>query len=324
MKKTVGIAFLITIAMLLIPLSVINNGSSISASTSAENIPAKLPSAKEAASEVFRVCDAATGKVTEMDAEEYIFGVVAAEMPALYEEEALKAQAVAAYTYACCRRAENSHKSYDITTDHTTDQSFITEKAAREKWGDNADTYVNKIKKAVEDTSGYMITCNGKPITAVYHAISSGKTEDCKNVWGRELSYLKPVVSEGDRLSPDYIEETTFTIEQIKEKLAEEVELSSDAASFFGECSRTESGTVTKIKVCSESLTGARLRSLLDLRSTNFEVKYTENSFVFTTYGYGHGVGMSQYGANYMAKQGSDFKEILTHYYTGCKVEKIS
>ena len=168
-----------------------------------------------------------------------------------------------------------------------------------------------------------MITYESKPITAVYHAISSGKTEDAKDIWGTEYPYLKPVSSEGDKLSKDYISEASFSVEELKSKLSSDAEFSSSPANFFGKISRTDSGVVKEIEVCGKALKGARIRTLLDLRSSNFEVKYEAEKFVFTVYGYGHGVGMSQNGANYMAKQGSDFKEILCHYYKDCKVEKV-
>lgn len=321
MKKFLYLSCIIAAVMLLLPLSVIDKSEK---TVVAAALQGNIADVKKENSTSFKVCDGETGEITEITTEDYIFGVVAAEMPALYEEEALKAQAVAAYTFACVRKAENTDKSYDITTDHTTDQSFITEADARKKWGDKSDEYTEKIKNAVKDTSGYMITYNGKPITSVYHAISGGKTEDAKDVWGVELKYLKPVTSEGDKLSSDYISEVTFTADELKKKLSDELELSGEEKSYFGNSSRTDSGMVQKITVCGKEITGARLRSLLGLRSSNFEIKYSDSKFKFTVYGYGHGVGMSQNGANYMAKQGSNFKEILTWYYTDCKVEKVT
>lgn len=320
MKKIMFLAVFLSAVMLLLPLGVMTERSAVLVSAAANT---EIPDAKKSISETFLVCNNENGSITEMKAEDYIFGVVAAEMPALYEEEALKAQAIAAFTFACRRKAENEGKEYDITNDHTTDQSFITEEAACEKWGEKADEYTNKIKTAINEVIGYMITYDNKPIVAVYHAISSGKTEDAKDIWGEEYPYLKPVSSEGDKLAKDYITEVSFTADELKEKLASDIELSGDAANYFGEISRTDSGVVKEISVCGKTLKGARIRTLLDLRSSNFEVKFNDEKFVFSVYGYGHGVGMSQNGANYMAKQGSDFKEILTHYYKGCKVEKV-
>lgn len=325
MKKIVGIAFLLSVCMLLAPISLVTEGEAVSV-VGKPSKPSKneeVGELSEFAADSFKVCNFETGEIMTLSAEEYIFGVVAAEMPALYHSEALTAQAVAAWTFACVRRQENEGKSYDITTDNTGDQSYISRVAAKEKWGDKAEEYTAKIEAAVKKALGYMVTYNGKPITAVYHALSSGKTEDAKNVWGREIAYLKPVVSEGDRLSPNYISEQTFTFEKLKECLAEEVELKEDGEELFKIISESPSGTVTEIEVGGKSMLGARVRSLLDLRSSCFEVKRTDEGWSFTVYGYGHGVGMSQTGADYMAKQGSDFKEILTHYYKGAKVEKL-
>lgn len=320
MKKILFSGLIILAVMLLMPLAVLERPEQVSAWTGGY---AEIPDAPLAASDSFRILDTTSGEVTEMPAEEYIFGVVAAEMPALYDTEALKAQAVAAYTFACYRRAENTGKSYDLTTDHTTDQSFTTEEAVREKWGDGADEYCEKIKKAIEETKGCMITFDGKPILAVYHAISSGMTEACEDIWGGKLEYLTPVSSLCDKLSPDYISTVSVTADEFKKALSEECELSGSESDYFGKEERTESGSVKTVEICGTEINGSRIRSLFSLRSSNFEVEYSGGNFVFTVYGYGHGVGMSQYGADYMAKQGSDYKEILTHYYSGCKVEKV-
>ena len=317
MKKLFGFTIFIAVAMLLIPLWAIEPPKTVSAAVLSEVTEDKLDTVS--AAESFKVL--IDGKVSEFSREDYIFGVVAAEMPALYHEEALKAQAVAAYTFACSKKAQNKDLDYDITSDYTIDQSFITEAAAREKWGDKADEYIEKIKKAVNDTKGEMIYYDGAPITAFYHAISGGKTEDCKNVWGSERPYLKSVVSEGDKLAKNYQSEAVFTTEELKEKLAKEIKLSGEPEAYFGKVTRTDAGTVTSITVCSKELSGFTIQSLLSLRSANFEVKVADGKFTFTVYGAGHGVGMSQNGANYMAKQGSDYKEILTHYYNDCSVK---
>ena len=317
MKKVFCCSLFVLATMLILPLSVMNkpdNAAAIPTSVSAD-----ISADDSYTADTFRISDGET--VTEMTAEEYIFGVLAAEMPALYHEEALKAQAVAAYTFACYRRTENSDKAYDLTTDFNTDQSFITEEKAREKWGDKAEEYSSKLKDAVKEAENLAITYDGKPILAVYHAISSGKTEDCKNVWGSDYPYLNAVASPFDTLAPDYISKAVFSADEVKSKLSEKVAVSGEASGYFGKTERTASGTVKSIEVCGTNLSGTEIRTLFSLRSSNFEVSCKDGEFTFTVYGYGHGVGMSQYGADYMAKQGSDFKEILLHYYSGCKVE---
>ncbi len=319
MRKITGLAVLIAMLLLLLPLKALSTPQTAIQTSTVENNQT-VPKTEKIDS--FKVYNPESEQTEKIERKEYIFGVVAAEMPALYHEEALKAQAVAAYTYAYCRKTNNSKKEYDITTDPTLDQNYISKEQAKEKWGDNADKYIEKLEKIIEETDGYLITCNGNPITAVYHAISSGKTEDCKNVWGSELSYLKPVSSESDKLAKGYKSTTKFSGEEIKEKLSAEFDLSGQASDWFSGISRTKSGTVSNISVCGKKTSGHEIRKLLNLRSANFDIKYEDDSFIFTVYGYGHCVGMSQSGADYMAKQGSDFKEILTHYYTDCKVEK--
>ena len=318
MKKLLGFTIFVTIAMLLIPLWALKEPKSVSAVAPVASVMDKTEAVQSR--ETFKVLK--DGEIAEFQRSDYIFGVVAAEMPALYHEEALKAQAVAAYTFATVKAAQNSALEYDITSDHTIDQSFITEAEAREKWGDNADEYIAKIKKAVAETEGELICYKGEPITAFYHAISGGKTEDSKNVWGKELPYLKSKLSTGDTLAKNYLTEVTFTAEQLADKLSGEVKLSGEPQNYFGNSKRTEAGTVREINLCGEKLSGFKLQSLLSLRSANFEVKYQEDKFVFTVKGAGHGVGMSQNGANFMANQGSGYKEILTYYYDGCEIVK--
>lgn len=322
MKKITVISLFLASVMLLMPLLSVK-----SVQDSAEipvSAKAKKESDKISVSNKFKVYDSTAQKILALSADDYIFGVVAAEMPALYEAEALKAQAVAAYTFACVRKSENTGKEYDITTDPKADQSYISESTVREKWGESADEYAEKIRNVVKEVSGYVITYNGSPITAVYHAVSGGKTESSKNVWGTELPYLVPVESEGDKLAENYISTVTLNRDEIKQKLGEKITFPEDGALSFGGLMRTDSGNVKSIEICGQTLSGFEFRELLGLRSANFEIKEQNALFTFTVYGYGHGVGMSQNGANYMATAGSDFKAILTHYYKGCKVERLS
>lgn len=304
--------------MLLLPLIAIKDSpKAITTINSVSKIPANI------SSDYFRILNCDTGEIEKIKADEYIFGVVAAEMPASYETEALKAQAVAAYTFSCYKRNINQNLDYDLSTDYKTYQSYITKEAARERWGENADLYEEKIEKAVKSVSGYILTYQNKPALAVYHAISSGKTESCKNVWGKDYPYLQSVSSEYDKLSPDYISVAEFTVQELEASLKEKIEFSGDAKNYFGKSTKTSAGTVKETAVCNQKIKGSEVRSLLNLRSSAFDVSYTNEKFVFTVYGYGHGVGMSQFGANYLAKQGATFKEILNTYYNGCKLKKI-
>lgn len=275
-----------------------------------------LPTEKE---DVFRV---KTGdEIKELSAEEYVCGVVAAEMPALYEEEALKAQAVAAYTYAARKRAAAQNAEYDITDDNTTDQSFIDEAEQREKWGEDYEKYSKKILSAVKAVVGQTVKYDGEPCLTVYHAISAGKTESAVNVWGSDYPYLQSVESVGDMLSSDYKSEAVFTADNLCELLSGEITPEGDPSGWVSETKRTSVGTVISVTLCNTEISGGKLREKLSLRSSNFDVEYKDDGFHFTVRGYGHGVGLSQYGANCMAQQGSTYREILLWYYPDTVLE---
>lgn len=315
MKKILGFTSVILVFLLLLPLTVLGQPSKATAI-------GKVEISDITPQKTFKVLRSDTNEVEEFSYDDYIFGVVAAEMPALYEIEALKAQAVAAHTFTLHRMAANENKDYDITDNFKVDQAFITESEAREKWGGNADEYIKKIRSAVSDTKNLALTCGGEIILSAYHSVSSGKTEDCKNVWGSDKSYLKSVDSVGDKLSPNYISTKTVTLSEIK-ALFPDLTLTDNLGEYFKDIKKTDAGRVLSLKICQNEIKGEDIREKLDLRSACFDVSCNENTFTFTVYGYGHGVGMSQNGANYMAQQGADFKEILCHYYTGCEIKEI-
>lgn len=324
MKDIVLTAVILLTVMLSIPLIQLKDIPDTAVSANAEVIDKALTEDTEVPSkayESFRIKITESGEIKEIAADDYIFGVVSAEMPALYEEEALKAQAVAAYTFACRRADAASEREYDLTDDPETDQCYISREQAQEKWGDNAEKYTEKIENAIEEVSGYMLTFDGSAALTVYHAISSGITESCENVWGTALPYLISVESVGDRLAEQYLSEAFFTADELTEALSGVCKLSGAAKEWFGKSETTKTGRVKSISVCGSEISGSKISKALSLRSSCFEVSYSENKFVFTVKGYGHGVGMSQNGANYMAKQGSDYKEILSHYYPGCTLE---
>lgn len=315
MKKTLMLASIILAVLLLLPLTAMKTQEkSIETLSPLEKIPIQ--------SDSFKILNTTTDQISELSAEDYIFGVVSAEMPALYETEALKAQAVAAYTFAKFRKTENANKSYDLTDDYLSDQCYISKESAFQRWGSKAEEYSQKIQDIINEVKGLVIKYENKPILAVYHAISFGTTESAENVWGRAYPYLVPVSSEGDKLCEDYLTTFEITPENLKQKFGGEITLSGDAQNYFSNIKKTQSGTVETVTVCGNEINGSKIRNLLDLRSSNFDIKYQNEKFVFSVYGYGHSVGMSQNGANYMAKQGADYKEILTHYYKNCVIEK--
>ncbi len=266
----------------------------------------------------FRIKNSDSGQVSEISAKDYIIGVVAAEMPALYSEEALKAQAVASYTYALYKQQENKGKDYDLTDSHLTDQSYITDEQMQEIWGEGYKEYLQKITSAVESVLGQTVKYDGKYALTVYTAISAGKTEDAKNVWGKEFAYLTPVESVGDLLCPDYLSSASYSADEIRAKIPSVAQV--DSSLWFSSPTHSDSGTVLNMSFGETVLTGEEIRTALSLKSANFDVKFENDAFVFTVRGYGHLVGMSQYGANYMALQGSKYDEILKWYYKGCTV----
>ncbi len=269
---------------------------------------------------VFKLYRSESKKIETISANDYLCGVLAAEMPASYEKEALKAQAVAAYTFALYKK-ERSKNDFDITDDYKTDQSYIPLSKAQEKWGERAAEYTAIIKSAVAAVNGMYLTYEDKTALTVYHAISSGKTASCKEVWGNDLPYLVSVDSAYDKTSPSYTSTVSLSTKELKEKLGDLAKLEGLAQNYFSDIKKSSSKRVETINLCGKEVTGSAIQKALSLRSANFDVAFENDTFTFTVYGYGHGVGMSQYGANAMAKQGSSFKEILYHYYKGCKIK---
>ena len=274
--------------------------------------------------EQFKIYITQTDKVEKVSAFDYIVGVVSAEMGADAPTEALKAQTVASYTYTHFRKKENSNQKYDITDNPKTDQKYLSRAQLKEKWQDSYDANIKKVESAVKQAAGYMLTDKeGQPILAAYHALSGGRTESAQVMWGRDYSYLQPVESIGDLLSPDYLSIRKFTTAELQEKLKPAVELTGEPKNWIADVSCTESGTVTAINMSGVSVSGEQIRTLLGLRSACFEASFADDTFTFNVKGWGHGVGMSQYGACYLARTGSTFIEILSHYYTDCNMKKV-
>lgn len=259
-------------------------------------------------------------KVVTMDTEEYIRGVVMAEMPAEFEFEALKAQAVAARTYMMQRISSDEHKSHpegaEVCTDFTHCQAYISDADAKDKWGKNADLYFEKCKKAVEETAGVIATYQNEPIMAVFHSVSGGRTENASDVWGSEVSYLVSADSPGEEVAPKYKSKVEIDINDFK-KLAKDNWNSDTSVSLISDIKRSDAGGVMTAKIGNKKVKGSQIRSVFNLNSTDFDVVTGDKSIVFNVVGYGHGVGMSQYGANYFAGLGWDYKKILKKYYTG-------
>lgn len=273
------------------------------------------------------VMSPSTGKTEKIKLREYVIGAVAAEMSPLYHTQALKAQAVACYTYAERQKEKNEKtiSSYfsraDITDDPATHQGYINEKQRKEKWGENYEEYEAKIEAAVDEVFGIYLEYEGETALTAYHAISAGNTQSAKEMWGKEYPYLSSVQSPGDKLSPDYISRKSFAVAEFK-KLAKEcgAKLEGEPENWLGEITKNDDGYVSFLRIGTTDVESEDIRNAFSLRSTCFDVEFDGESFIFTCKGYGHGVGMSQYGADYMARQGFSWQEILQHYYPATEI----
>ena len=254
------------------------------------------------------------GNIEKYELEEYIIGVVGAEMPASFNKEALKAQSVVARTYALKSIKNNKQ----LTTDNST-QNFKDNNELKKMWGSSYNTYYNKIKSAVLETKGLYLSYNNDYVDAVYHSTSNGNTEDAVYVWGNSVTYLKSVSSEYDNTNKNYNSIITLTYNEISNKLKNSI----DSNTKFNIISRTSGNRVKEIEINGTTYSGVEFRKLLNLRSADFSIENNGANVVISTNGYGHGVGMSQYGANGMANNGSSYTDILLHYYTGVSIKNI-
>ena len=264
------------------------------------------------------------GEILEVPMEEYLTGVVLSEMPASFETEALKAQAVAARTFALRQMAGGKHTDCDLCADGGCCQAWSSREAMEQKLGDGWLRYWRKASEAVCQTAGEVLTYEVQLIDAAYFSCSGGRTEDAVAVWGSEVPYLRSVPSRGEEDAPPFESEAVIPLAQFRSVILEEnpqADLSGPAAGWFGELTHTEGGGVETLKIGGQPFSGTRLRTLFGLRSAKFSVGVAEGEIVFEVSGYGHRVGMSQYGANAMAKAGSSYREILQHYYTGVTIE---
>ena len=250
-------------------------------------------------------------EVINIPINDYLIGVVAGEMPASFNEEALKAQAIASRTYLINKLNENNQYRMSSTTD---DQVYINKIEMQEKWKDKYDYYYEKIKKAVEDTDKIVIKYKGEPIKSYYYAQSNGYTESSLNVFNNDLDYF--VIKETP-YDVDNEKTITLSLNEFKEKLN-----IVDKDIVINNVIRDESNRVSTISINNKTYTGIDIRKILNLRSTDFTINISDIVNI-TTKGYGHGVGMSQYGANNMAKEGYNYKEILEYYYENTYLEEI-
>ena len=249
------------------------------------------------------------GEILNLTINEYLIGAVAGEMPASFNIEALKAQAVVSRTYLLKRIKNNN-----IIIDSTMQQVYKDNNELKNMWKNDFDKYYSKIKKAVLDTDKIAIYYNGDYIDALYHSTSNGYTLNSENVWSNAIPYLKGVESKWDLNASSYLKNTNKDIAYVLSLFG------IDDINKIQIVSRDDTNHVKEIKVGDKIYKGTSFRSLLMLRSTDFDIMVNDNSVVFITRGFGHGVGMSQYGANGMANEGYNYIDILNHYYTNVSI----
>ncbi|MET1030715.1 stage II sporulation protein D [Domibacillus tundrae] len=256
-----------------------------------------------------------TQKTESVPLEEYVAGVVAAEMPASFEKEALKAQAVAARTFILTQTL----KGLDVT-DTVDDQVFKDEEDQKEMWGEDFETNKTKIEAAARETEGEVLVYNGKPITAAFFSSGNGQTENAEEYWQSAEPYLVSVASPWDAAAPNFEQEVVLTKQEVEEKLGVSLPESGSVGAIT---KKTTGGRIGAITIDGKSFTGRSIRETLGLPSADFQMTVSDGDVVVTTKGYGHGIGMSQYGANGMAKEGKKYGDITAHYYPGAVIGDV-
>ena len=270
-----------------------------------------------------------TNEVEEVPIDTYLCNVVSAEMPADYEKEALKAQAIVARTYTIYKIQNKKHENADICDDSSCCQAWVSKETRLSRWDeDKRESNWKKIEECVNETKGKIITYEGKPINAFFHANSGGKTEIPVNVWGGTgYPYLQVVETAGEEGYDQYESEVSLTKEELIDKL--ETKYSDISIDFNNQddikiLEYTNSGRVKTVKFGNHNLSGVEARTLLGLRSTNFEISRDGDNIKFTVKGYGHGVGMSQTGADSLAKEGKNCFDIINHFYIGVQITDVN
>lgn len=273
---------------------------------------------KFVSNQVIKVKDEKSGQISEIPFEDYIKGVVAGEMPTSFEEEALKAQAVASRSYVMYKIKGNKNNDYDILNT-TTHQVYLSDEKLKENWKEEYTKKINKIKSAIAQTRGEYLSYNGEIVNAMFFSTSVGATENSEEVFVSKLPYLRSVSSKWDEQSPVYTDTATFELTDFYNKL----NIKYNNKITVEPISQTTTGRIRKLKINGIEMKGSEVATKLKLRSNFFNIIQNDNKVTITTKGFGHGVGMSQYGANGMAKEGYKYNQILKHYYQGTEIKKI-
>lgn len=269
------------------------------------------------------VWDEAQERALTLTLSEYLLGAAASEMPQSYGDEAIKAQIIATHSYYEYCRSQKSFELEDnavLSVNTQKREGYLTPEARAEAWGDKTETNTQRMQELVASVSDILVTYEDAVACACYYAISCGSTADAQDVWNKEVPYLISVNSAWDEQAPNFEQTLTFTYQQMYDVLAARfvgLDLSGKPSSWFGAVKVSDAGYITQIEIGGAFVDATDLRTWLGLRSTCFTLELKDNVFVFTTKGYGHGVGMSQYGASCMAQNGAGYAQILDHYYPG-------
>ena len=268
---------------------------------------------------IIRVKRMSSGEIEEIPFEEYIVGVLAGEMPIYFEKEAFKAQAVAARSYALKRIEYNNKKEYDVV-DSVMNQVYLDNDYLKNAWKDDYVNNINKLREVVNETSGEYLVYDGKVIDAMFFSTSNGYTEDVEMVFNVDLPYLQSVKSAWDEdVSSSFRSVKTISLDSFYDNL----ELDYSNYLDFKVLKRSSTNRIISLQINGKEFSGRDLYNKLGLKSTDFTLKQVGDNVVINTIGYGHGVGMSQYGALGMAKEGYTYKEILSYYYYGTEIKKM-
>jgi stage II sporulation protein D len=349
MKTILSLSVLLVIVALVLPFFTVRGGTAepapVSFSTAQPTAPeetkqpdlsATAPSSPSAAPLYFEKTDKTVqvrlltkGEVITLSMFDYLVGVVAAEMPASFEPEALKAQAVAARTFTYYKMLYGSnHTNADVCDDCTCCKAYLSEEDLKERWSDQYEWNIEIIRAAVTKTDGLCVTYAHEPILAAFHSSSCGSTEDSVNVFHASLPYLVSVESPENALSvPNYHSELSVTFDEFQSAVRSaypDAVLQGEPEGWIADPTYADSGRIVSVFVGGVLLSGTEFRNLFNLRSAAIEWSVSDSGFGFRVTGYGHGVGMSQYGANEFAKNGAGFIDILTYYYEGTQVENIN
>ncbi|WP_062514856.1 stage II sporulation protein D [Halobacillus sp. KGW1] len=327
-KKSNGVGLLalgsLFIVILIIPTLIVVPFTNSNKTETVQEHPEEQKAAKSASAEssslAVKVLRSNSQEVEQVPIETYVARVVASEMPVNFELEALKAQALAARTYITRYLVEGSKVSEQAdVTDTVNHQVYKDEDELRNFWKDDYDANMAKITEAVEATAGEIITYDHEPITASFFSTSNGYTENAGDYWENDIPYLQSVESPWDADSPKFTDQKVVSVSELQQTLGVTVDGLSQTS-----ITKTEGNRVDEVHFGNQVFTGREVREKLGLPSSDFTIQQKDDHIIFTTKGYGHGVGMSQYGANGMAKSGKTYKDIIQHYYHNTEISPLS